>query len=55
MNWISEPFVPSRQWPKMDFKETRAITQAEHEAIVANEKNPERRADYQLVWPIRSW
>ena len=55
MNWISEPFVPSRQWPKMDFKEKRAITQAEHEAIVANEKNPERRAYYQLVWPIRSW
>jgi integrase len=50
MNWLAEPVVPSRQWPKMDHKEKRAITQSEHEAIVANEKNPERRAYYQLVW-----
>ena len=50
MNWLSEPVVPSRQWPKMDHKEKRAITQSEHEAIVASEKNPERRAYYQLVW-----
>jgi len=50
MNWLAEPIVPSRLWPKMNHKEKRAITQTEHEAIVANEKNPERRAYYQLVW-----
>jgi hypothetical protein len=36
--------VPRRQWPKPVFKPKRAITLAEHEAIVARETNPERRA-----------
>ena len=50
MDWLPKAIVPRRQWPKPLHKEKRAITQAEHEAIIANEKNPERRAFYQLAW-----
>ena len=34
------------------YKEKRAITLAEHEAIVAREQNTERRGFYQLAWHI---
>jgi integrase len=50
MNWIPKHVVPRRQWPKLVTKEKRAITLDEHEKIIAREKNPERRAFYQLVW-----
>jgi len=50
MNWIPKSIVPRYQWPKAVYKEKRAITQTEHETIVANEQNPERRAYYQLAW-----
>ena len=32
------------------FKEKRAITAEEHARIIAREKNPERRAFYELAW-----
>jgi integrase len=50
MNWLPKSIVPRRQWPKPVYKEKRAITQTEHEKIIANENNPERRAFYQLAW-----
>ena len=50
MNWLPKSVVPRRQWPKAVHKEKRAIMQAEHETIIANEKNSERRAFYQLAW-----
>jgi integrase len=50
MNWLPKAIVPRHQWPKAAYKEKRAITQAEHETLIANEKNPERRAFYQLAW-----
>ena len=50
MNWLPKTIVPRRQWPKPQHKDKRAITLTEHEAIIANEKNPERRAFYQLAW-----
>ena len=52
MNWLPKSIVPRRQWPKMVYKEKRAITQAEHETIIAKEKNPEHRAYYQLAWHL---
>jgi len=52
MNWLPKSIVPRRQWPKPVYKEKRAITPAEHEAIIANENNPERRAFYQLAWHL---
>jgi hypothetical protein len=52
MNWLPKSLVPRRQWPKPVFKPKRAITLTEHEAIVARETNPERRAFYQLAWQL---
>jgi integrase len=52
MNWFPKPIVPRHQWPKVVYKVKRAITQAEHETIIAHEKNRERRAYYQLAWHI---
>ncbi len=50
MNWLPWPLVPKRQWPAVEFKEKRAITLAEHLAIVEREQNPERKAFYKLAW-----
>ena len=52
MNWLPKSLVPRRQWPKPVFKPKRAITLAEHEAIVARETNHERRAFYKLAWQL---
>jgi len=52
MGWLPWPVVPKKQWPPVQFGEKRAITRAEHEAIVAREQNPERKAFYQLAWHL---
>ena len=52
MNWLPWPLVPKRQWPAVRFKDKRAITWEEHCSIVGREKNPERKAFYQLAWHI---
>ena len=52
MNWLPWPLVPKRQWPAVEFKEKRSITLAEHQAIVAREQNPERKAFYKLAWHL---
>jgi integrase len=52
MNWLPWPLIPKRQWPAVRFKEKRAITWEEHRKIVAREKNPERKAFYQLAWHL---
>ena len=52
MNWLPWPLVPKRQWPAVRFKEKRAITADEHAKIVERERNPERKAFYQLSWHL---
>ncbi len=52
MNWLPWPIVPKRQWPIVRFQEKRAITWEEHCRIVEREKNPERKAFYQLAWHL---
>lgn len=52
MNWLPKSILPKRQWPKPVFKEKRAITLAEHEAIINREQNTERRAFYKLAWHL---
>jgi len=52
MNWLPKCVLPKKQWPKPLYKEKRAITLHEHEAIIARELNPERRAFYQLAWHL---
>ena len=38
--------LPKRGWPAIKFKEKRSIKWEEHQAIVARELNPERKAFY---------
>ena len=52
MNWLPASVIPRRQWPPVHFKEKRAITLDEHQKIIAAEKNPERKAHYQLCWHL---
>jgi integrase len=52
MNWLPWPVLPKKRWPAIKFKEKRAITHAEHLAIVTREQNPERKAFYQLAWHL---
>src|SRR5580704_2018619 len=52
MSWLPWPLIPKRQWPAVRFKDKRAITLEEHCRIVAREKNPERKAFYQLAWHL---
>jgi integrase len=50
MEWLLKSVIPRLQWPRPVFKQKRAITGAEHEAIVARELNPERHDFYELLW-----
>jgi hypothetical protein len=50
MNWLPVPVIPKLQWPKVIYKDKRAVTLEEHQAIVARETNLERRAFYELAW-----
>jgi integrase len=52
LGWLAFPVLPPRLWPKPRFKAKRAITLAEHQQILAAEKNPERNLFYQLLWEI---
>ena len=52
MNWLPASVIPRRQWPPVRFKDKRAITLEEHQQILAAERNPERKALYQLCWHL---
>ena len=50
LGWLPTPILPSKLWPKPKCKDKRAITVAEHQAILDAEKNAERSLYYQLLW-----
>src|SRR5882724_3802748 len=50
MDWLLKPVIARLQWPRPVLKPKRAITAAEHAAIISRETNPERREFYQLLW-----
>lgn len=52
MNWLPWPVIVKAHWPKIQFKDKRAITWEEHQAIVAREVNAERKGFYQLAWHL---
>jgi integrase len=52
MTWLPWPVLPKKRWPVVEFKDKRAITLAEHLAVVARENNPERKAFYKLAWHL---
>jgi integrase len=52
MGWLPWPILAKKRWPKIHFKEKRAVTAAEHDAITTGEANPERRAYYECCWHL---
>jgi integrase len=50
LGWLLWPILAKRTWPKIRSRSKRAITAEEHEAVIASEKNPERRAYYELLY-----
>ena len=54
LGWLPWPILAKRAWPKIRSKGKRAITGEEHAAVIASEKNPERRAYYELLYETGS-
>ena len=52
MGWLPAPVLPKKKFPKVVHGEKRAITEEEHQRIIARERNPERRAFYELCWHL---
>jgi integrase len=52
MQASTRSFRVGLEWPKVKFKEKRAITLEEHQRIIAAEVNPERKTLYQLCWHL---
>ena len=52
VGWLPWPILPKKQWPVIRFKPKRAIMFAEHADIVERERNPERKAFYELLWHL---
>ena len=52
LNWLPWPVLLKKQWPKIRFKEKRAITSDEHLRIIGIEWDAERKAYYQLLWHL---
>jgi integrase len=50
LGWMPWPILAKRAWPKIRSKGKRAIRAEEHAAVIASEKNPERRAYYELLY-----
>jgi hypothetical protein len=50
LGWLPWPVLAKRAWPKIRSRSKRAITAEEHGAVIASEKNPERRAYYELLY-----
>lgn len=50
LGWLPWPILAKRAWPKIRSQSKRAITAEEHAAVIASEKNLERRAYYELLY-----
>ena len=50
LGWLPLPVLAKRAWPKIRSQSKRAITAEEHGAVIASEKNAERRAYYELLY-----
>lgn len=54
MSWLPWPVLPKRRWPNVKYKQKRAITRTEHEAILDREQNHER-SSFVKCYQIRVW
>src|SRR6266436_3390534 len=50
LGWLPWPILAKRAWPKIRSQSKRAITAEDYAAVIASEKNPERRAYYELLY-----
>jgi integrase len=50
LGWLPWPVLAKGAWPKIRSRSKRAITAEEHGAVIASEKNAERRAYYELLY-----
>jgi integrase len=50
LGFLPWPILAKRAWPKIHSQSKRAITAEEHAAVIASEKNPERRVYYELLY-----
>jgi integrase len=50
LGWLPWPVLAKRAWPKIRSQSKKTITAEEHAAVIASEKNPERRAFYELLY-----
>lgn len=50
LGWLAWPILAKRAWPKIRNQLKRAITAEEHAAVIASERNDERRSYYELLY-----
>jgi integrase len=50
MGWLPWPVIPKKHWPQVKFRDKRAITLQEHQAILHRATDPVWNAFYQLCW-----
>lgn len=50
LGWLAWPILAKRAWPKIRSQQKRAITAEEHEAVIATERNVERKAYYEMLY-----
>ena len=50
LGWLLAPIVADVVWPTIRKRKFTAITEEEHERIIAREQNVERRLYYQMLW-----
>ena len=50
LGWLAWPILSKRAWPKILSQVKRAITAEEHEAVIASERNVERKAYYEVLY-----
>ncbi|HEY5892332.1 MAG TPA: hypothetical protein VIT91_03795 [Chthoniobacterales bacterium] len=50
LGWLPWAILVKNAWPKLRYKERRAITLEEHRLLVESECSAERRLFYELLW-----
>src|SRR6185503_13980226 len=50
--WLVRPILVPRDWPVLSGAQRRGITEAEHDALLAKERNEEWRRYLRLLWEV---
>jgi len=52
VTWLPWPVLNKRQWPRVRYKEKRRNTAEENRIVEEAERNPERKAFFDLAWHL---